>query len=127
MKKIIMFVLPLLIAGCATMETVQSGKENGTVKVYDTSKDNAYSYAKKIIREIGGQISFEDEVKGEVFAQTGFEVGSYGSYIGVWIESISEKKVKVCVYTRRILATQIKTGISESDFHKKLKRYIDAE
>jgi len=127
MKAIIMLVTPLLLIGCATMNTVKSGKDSGTAVVYETTKDNAYSYAKKILREVGGKVSSESEEKGEIFAVTGAEVGSYGSYIGIWVQSVGEKKTEVTVYTRRVLATQLTTGISESDFHKKFKLYLDSE
>ncbi|MCW5896605.1 MAG: hypothetical protein KIT50_13500 [Bacteroidetes bacterium] len=127
MKTTIILITSFILIGCATMNTVRNGKDSGTAVVYETSKDNAYSYAMKILREVGGKVSDENAERGEIFGETGAEVGSYGSYIGIWIESVGENKTQVTVYTRRVLATQLTTGISESDFHKKFKLYLDNE
>lgn len=66
MKSLVTGVVPLLLIGCATMNTERNGKGNGTAVVYQTSMEKAYECAKIILREAGATISREDEEKGIV-------------------------------------------------------------
>jgi hypothetical protein len=124
----VLFILTLLLQNCATsILSVKGKKESGDKRIYNTSFENAWIYAKKIFRETGVDIEEENKNEGSIFGQTSQKLGSYGSFIGVWIDETGESSVSISVYTKRVLATQLSAGFSASDFHEKFKLYVDTE
>ena len=122
---IVLILCMIMIVSCATMQSVVGQKKSGLTKTYSITKDEAYVISKKILMEAGASISQDNKEKGEIYAETGFEFGSYGTYIGVWIDSIGEKEVEVTVLTRKALATTIRTGLSQTQFHNEFIKFLE--
>jgi hypothetical protein len=129
MKKnlILCIIVSLIFCSCASLNTIKKGKESGEYRLYKTSFDNAWVYSLKIFRESGITIEEQNQMTGAIIGSTPAQMGSYGSYIGVWIENADKGFTKVTVYNRRVLATQLKAGFTADDFFARLDRYVAAE
>ncbi len=129
MKKnffLILFI-SLLFGACASINTIRNGKSEGETQLYKTTPENAWVYSLKIFRESGISIEEKNQAAGTLIGSTPAQEGSYGSYLGVWIEKADKDYVGVTVYNRRVLATQLKSGFTSDNFFAKFVRYVEAE
>ena len=125
--RIVAVLIIYILISCATsIDSVTGGKEYGESRTFNTTFENAWIYTKKIFLESGVEIVKVNRGKGEIFGSKP-KNWDWGSYIGVWISEVSDSKVNITVYTKRVLATQISSGFSESDFFDKFKIYVETE
>jgi len=104
----------LAFTACATMQDVIDAKEQGTVRVYSVTKDQAYEAAARIVRSNPGFANVELD------RDRGFLLGSFNSslgFLGVWVEATSpnESKVTAVLKTRTPFP-----AMTESGFHERL-------
>ena len=126
--RIVAVLIIFLLTSCATsIDSVKGGKEYGESRTFNTTFENAWIYTKKIFLESGVEIVKFNRGKGEIFGSKSLSLFSYGSYIGVWISEVSDSTANITVYTKRVLATQISSGFSESNYYDKFKIYVEAE
>lgn len=50
---------------------------------------------------------------------------SMGTVMGAWIDPIDEKSTKVTVVTKRRIATNVATTLTEATFHKRFAQAVD--
>ena len=119
--------LPVVFLGCATMSDVIADKEagEGTTVVYSVATDKGWQIATKVLRWEGAE-TIEEHKDGHYMLTTiGADLISAGSVVGVWVEAGGKGKSKVTVITKRKMATNIATGLTETTFHDRFQQAVD--
>src|SRR5919108_1461800 len=116
-------VLP--VQGCRTMSDVVKDKDSGTVQVYQVDSDQAWKIAMQVFRWEGSDAIEEHRDQNMMLTSSGMNFWSPGSFMGAWIEAVDASTTKVTVVTKRRLATQIATTLTETTFHKRFQQAVD--
>ena len=130
MKKILLACLGILsifiwVAGCASMGDVARAKDEGTSKVYPVNADQAWDISKSIFRWEGADAIEEHKTEGYMLTSSGMNWVSWGSVMGAWIDPVDKDNTKVTVVTKRRIATNIATTLTEETFHKRFAQSVD--
>jgi hypothetical protein len=113
------------VAGCATMGDVVKDKSAGTSHIYLVTGDQAWDIAKAVFRWEGSDAIEEHRPEGYMLTSSGMTLVSYGAVMGAWIESVARAETKVTVVTKRRLAMNVATTLTESTFHKRFAQAVD--
>jgi len=118
----------LLFGGCQSINDVlvakQSGTDGTTIE-YEVARDGAWNIAKTVLRWRGVDAIEEHEDQNYMVTSTGVSVGTAGTVIGVWIENGSNPNLtKVTVITKRRIATNLITSMTEGGFHTSYKKAL---
>ena len=113
------------IAGCATMSDVIKSKDEGTIKVYPVNTDQAWEIARTVFRWEGADAIEEHRNEGYMLTSSGINLVSYGAVMGAWIEPVDKDNTKVTVVTKRRLATNVATTLTEATFHKRFAQAVE--
>ena len=122
---------PLLVAlaipGCQSLDAVLESRERGegTAKVYPVSFAKAWDLTRTLLREVKVDPIEEHRDEGYMLTSTTSFFITHGCYIGVWIQAAGAHSSKVTVITRRKVAMNLVTGLSESEFHFRLGEKVD--
>jgi hypothetical protein len=119
------FLLLALLGGCATMSDVVKAKDEGTSTVYPVSMDPAWMIAKTVLRWEGADAIEEHKDEGYMLTSSGMNLVSAGAVMGVWIEPVDKDNTKVTVVTKRRIAVNVATTLTESTFHKRFAQAVD--
>ncbi len=122
MIAVVIFAVGLL--GCASMNDVVKAKSDGTVEVYPVSAEQAWEIAKKVFRWEGTEAIEEHKAEGYMLTSSGMNFFSAGAFMGAWIEPIDKNRTRVTVVTKRRVATNIATTLTESTFHKRFAQGV---
>lgn len=114
-----------LIGGCATMGDVARAKDEGTSKIYPVTADQAWDIAKAVFRWEGADAIEEHRKEGYMLTSSGINLASYGAVMGAWIDTIDKNNTKVTAVTKRRIAVNIATTLTESTFHKRFAQAVD--
>lgn len=114
----------LLMSGCATMGDVAKSKDQGTSAVYSVPADSAWEIAKTVFRWEGADAIEEHRNEGYMLTSSGMNFVSYGAVMGAWIEPAENNSSKVTVVTKRRIATNIATTLTEGKFHKRFGQAV---
>ncbi len=117
--------LVVMIGGCATMGDVAKAKDEGTSKVYPVTADQAWDIARAVFRLEGADAIEEHRKEGYMLTSSGMNLVSYGAVMGAWIDSIDVNNTKVTVVTKRRIATNLATTLTEATFHKRFGQAVD--
>jgi hypothetical protein len=120
-----LFFLVALLAGCATMADVVKAKDEGTSKVYPVNSEQAWMIAKVVFRREGADAIEEHNDQGYMLTSSGMNLVSMGAVMGAWIDPLDKDNTKVTVVTKRRIATNIATTLTESTFHKRFAQAVD--
>ena len=123
------FIVSLLIfTGCQSINDVMIAKQNGTDGTsleYEVTKDDAWNIAKAVLRWRGVEGIEEHKDQNYMVTSTGVSIGTAGTVIGVWIENGSSTNLtKVTVITKRKIATNLITSMTEGGFHTGYKKAL---
>jgi len=113
------------ITGCATMGDVVKSKDEGTVQVYPVSADKAWEIAMTVFRWEGGDAIEQHRSEGYMLTSSGMNLVSAGTVMGAWIEPMGQDNTKVTVVTKRRIATNIATTLTEATFHKRFAQAVE--
>jgi hypothetical protein len=107
-------------------DVVRDGERGeGTTATYAVPLDRAWDIARSVFLWEGGAERFEDRRRdGYILASSGIEPFSWGAYMGVWIEQLDATRVRVTVVTKRKVATNIATALTESTFHERFAEAV---
>ena len=121
----ILFFLLLtpLISGCATMSDVARAKDEGTAKVYPVNTAQAGEIAKTVFRWEGADTI--EETEGYMLASSKTILGTMGALMGVWIDPVDKDNTRVTVVTKRKVATNNATTLTEITFHKRFAQAVE--
>lgn len=118
-------VSALVFAGCATMSDVMKSKDEGTAKVYPVSGDQAWDIAKTVFRWEGADAIEEHKSDGYMLTSSGMNMVSMGAVMGAWIDPVDKGNTKVTVVTKRRIATNIATTLTETTFHTRFAQAVE--
>lgn len=122
---ILFLILLFIFNSCATMSDVVKAKEEGTTKVYPVDAEQAWEIAKTVFRWEGADAIEEHKSEGYMLTSSGMNWVSWGAVMGAWIEPIDNNNTKVTVVTKRRIATNIATTLTESTFHKRFAQAVE--
>lgn len=122
-RSIFLIFICLSIASCSNLNTVVKAKKDGkgTTETYAIGMDDAWKLAKKSFRWGGSDAIEEYEEDGYMLTSSGMNLVSSGAVMGAWLEKVDDTHTKVTVITKRRIATQIATTLTESKYHKLFK------
>ena len=121
MQILVLLVLVVWVTGCATMSDVIQSKEEGkgTSKVYSVNADQAWEIARTVFRWEGTDAIEEHRTEGYMLTSTGPDnLTTAGAVMGAWIEPVDKNSTRVTVVTKRRVATNIFTSLTETTFHE---------
>ena len=119
-------VLVTLGTGCATTNSVAKAKNKGkgTTDVYSVNFDQAWDIAKTVFRWEGSDAIEEHRDNGYMLTSSGMNLVSYGAVMGAWVEKVGDESTKVTVVTKRRIAINVATTLTEKTFHKRFKQAV---
>ena len=122
-----LLVILVLLTGCATMGDVVRSKEEGkgTSEVYPVNVDQAWQIAKVVFRWEGSDAIEEHRSEGYMLTSSGVNLITAGAVMGAWKEPVDKDRTKVTVVTKRRIATNIATTLTERTFHKRFAQAVD--
>jgi hypothetical protein len=117
----------LALSGCATMSDVIADKEagEGTSKIYSVETNKGWEIALKVLRWEGAETIEEHKDESYMLTTIGANLISAGSVVGVWVEPGGKGKSKVTAVTKRKMATNVATGLTESTFHDRFQQAVN--
>jgi len=117
-------MLIIMLAGCATMGDVARSKDQGTSVVYPVNADQAWEISKAVFRWEGADAIEEHRKDGYMLTSSGMNMVSYGAVMGAWIDPVDQNNTKVTVVTKRRLAMNLATTLTEDTFHKRFGQAV---
>jgi hypothetical protein len=120
------FLLSLLMlnVGCATMSDVIRNKNNGAVRVYSVNENDAYRIAHTIFRWEGADAVEEKRDENLVLTSSSASLLTMGTFMGAWIEPVDADHTKVTIVTKRKVATNAVTTLTERSFHTRFDQAV---
>ncbi len=118
--RILSLLLIILLSSCQTLNTVikEKNQNKGTTKIYDIKLDDAWNVAKYAFRWGGADAIEEHRDQGYMLTSSGNNFVSSGAVMGAWIEPAGNDRVAVTVITKRRVAIDLFTTLTESKWHK---------
>ena len=119
----------LLAGGCAArvvevMQTEAAG--GGTRHTYAVTPEQAWSMAQTVLRREGFYAIEEHRAEGYLLATSPVTFWSGGTLAGLWIAPVEADESAVTVVTRRRRNPALVGGLTEDDFHRRLKEAVAA-
>jgi len=119
----------LLAGGCAArveevMQTEAAG--GGTRRTYAVTPEQAWSMAQTVLRREGFYAIEEHRAEGYLLATSPVTFWSGGTLAGLWIAPVEADESAVTVVTRRRRNPALVGGLTEDDFHRRLKEAVAA-
>lgn len=113
------------LAGCATMGDVARSKSDGTAAVYPVNADQAWNIAKTVFRWEGADAIEEHRSEGYMLTSSGMNMVTMGTVMGAWVDAVDTNSAKVTVVTKRRIATNLATTLTEATFHKRFMQGVE--
>jgi hypothetical protein len=116
----------LWLAGCQTLSDVlrEQAQGGGTTQVYPVDADQAWTIAKTVFRWEGSDAIEEHRDQGYMLTSSGMNLVSAGAVTGAWVEPAGRGQTKVTVVTKRRVATNLATTLTETTFQKHLAQAV---
>ena len=121
---VLVSVMLVWVTGCATLGDVVRSKDEGTVQVYPVNADQAWEIAMTVFRWEGADAIEQHRSEGYMLTSSGMNLVSSGAVMGAWIEPAGQDSTKVTVVTKRRIATNIATTLTEKTFHKRFAQAV---
>lgn len=111
--------LLVVTVGCQSMSDVLEARSagEGTSEVYDASVEEAWDVSRTVFRWNGADAIEEHPREGYMLTSTSMGLFTYGTVMGAWIEDLSPSRTRVTAITKRRVATNLVTDLTESGFH----------
>jgi PBP1b-binding outer membrane lipoprotein LpoB len=122
---VVILLATILFAGCASMSDVVKAKDEGRTKVYPVNGDQAWETAKNVFRWEGSDAIEEHRAQNYMLTSSGMNLVSMGTVMGAWIEPVDQNNTRVIVVTKRRIATNIATTLTEDTFHKRFAQTVE--
>jgi hypothetical protein len=94
------------------------------VQVYPVDTDQAWKIAMTVFRWEGSDAIEEHRGQGYMLTSSGMNFVSAGAVMGAWVEPAGRGQTKVTVVTKRRMATNIATTLTETTFHKRFGQAV---
>ena len=112
------------VAGCATAADVLKAKDQGSSQVYAVNADQAWNIARTVFRWEGADAIEEHRDEGYMLTSSGMNLVSSGAVMGAWVDPVDKNNSKVTVVTKRRIATNVATTLTEMTFHKRFAQAV---
>ncbi len=114
----------IFITSCATLQDVLKDKENGTQKVYPVNFEQAWEISMAVLRWEDSETIEQHKSEGYMLTTVGQNLISSGSVVGVWVDKVDNNNSNVTIVTKRKIATNLATGLTESTFHDTFEKAV---
>lgn len=124
---VVILLMAVLLGGCATLSDVQRAKEEGsegTTKTYPVTVDQAWEICKVVFHWEGSDAIEEHRDQGYMLTSSSQNLWSLGTVMGAWVKPIDANNTEVTVVTKRKLATNVFTTLTEGTFHKRFAQAV---
>lgn len=118
-------VVLVLLAGCATMGDVMKSKNDGTAQIYPVDSEQAWEISRTVFRWEGADAIEEHKADGYMLTSSGMNFVSAGAVMGAWIDPVDKNTSRVTVVTKRRVATNLATTLTEATFHKRFSQAVE--
>ena len=122
---VVSLLVAVLLAGCASMSDVVKAKDEGTAKVYPVNTDQAWDISKTVFRWEGADAIEEHRAQNYMLTSSGMNFVSMGAVMGAWVDPVDLSNTRVTVVTKRRIATNIATTLTEDTFHKRFSQAVE--
>jgi len=112
------------VVGCSTTSDVLKAKSEGTSQVYPVNADQAWKIARTVFRWEGADAIEEHRDEGYMLTSSGRDLVSEGTVMGAWVDPVDKNNTKVTVVTKRRIATNIATTLTETTFHRRFAQAV---
>lgn len=120
MKIMALLLIGVCVTGCTTMSDVVRSKERGkgTSRVYPVNADQAWEIAKTVFRWEQTDDIEEHRSEGYMLTSSGESLISWGTVMGVWIESVDNDNTRVTAVIKRKNQADFLIPLTETTFHE---------
>lgn len=125
MRTLALIALSSLFTGCATMADVIQAKPDGTTNVYPVNTDRAWEISKAVFRWEGSDTIEEHRDQNYMLTSSGMNGFTAGTLMGAWVEPVDADNTRVTVVTKRRIATNLATTLTEGTFHRRFAQAVE--
>jgi hypothetical protein len=124
-------VLILLVpwsAGCmSSMSDILTARQSGEgeTRVYGVNVETAWEISKTVFRWEKTENIEEHKLEGYMLTNAGQNFISAGSVMGAFFEAADSGSTKVTMISKRRMATNLATGLTEGTYHKRFQQAVD--
>jgi hypothetical protein len=87
--------------------------------------DQAWKIAMQVFRWEGADAIEEHRDQNMMLTSSGFNLLRAGTYMGAWVEPINANTTKVTCVTKRRIATNVATTLTETTFHERFRQAVE--
>jgi len=124
LRTLALIALSSLFTGCATMADVIEAKPKGTTDVYPVNADRAWEISKAVFRWEGTDTIEEHRDQSYMLTSSGMNGFTAGTLMGAWVEPVDTDHTKVTVVTKRRIATNLATTLTEGTYNRRLTQAV---
>ncbi|MFA5053347.1 MAG: hypothetical protein WC565_04775 [Parcubacteria group bacterium] len=127
MRRTITLLSILAMAGCASMGDVVRVRENGSegvTRVYPVTPEQAWDISKMVFHWEGADEFEEHRDQGYMLTSSGWNLISWGTYMGAWIRPIDANNTEVTVVTKRKASMSLVTKLTEDTYHRRFTHAV---
>jgi hypothetical protein len=115
----------LCLGACRSMNDVVTDKASGVAKVYPVNADQAWDIARAVFRWEGCDAIEEHRSEGYMLTSSGMNLVTYGTLMAAWIDAEGSSSSRVTVVTKRRVATNLFTTLTEATFHRRFTGAVE--
>lgn len=114
------------LIGCQTLGDVIHAKAQGggSTQVYPVDTDQAWKIAMTVFRWEGSDAIEEHRDQGYMLTSSSMNLITAGAVMGAWVEPMGQGQTKVTIVTKRRIATNLATTLTETTFHKRFAQAV---
>jgi len=127
MKHTIILLSIFVLTGCASMSDVVRAKESGSegvTRVYPVTPEQAWDISKMVFHWEGADEVEEHRDQGYMLTSSGWNLISWGTYMGAWIHPIDANNTEVTVVTKRKASMSLVTKLTEDTYHRRFMHAV---
>jgi len=87
-------------------------------------RDQAWKIAMTVFRWEGSDAIEEHRDQGYMLTSSGMNIVSAGAVMGAWVEPAGQGQTRVTVVTKRRIATNLATTLTETTFHRRFAQGV---
>jgi hypothetical protein len=112
------------LSACATMSDAIRNKNEGTARVYAKPCDTLWPLAIQVLHDNEGGAVEEHRSENYMAAASSMGLFTAGTFMVVWLEPVAADKCNVTVVTKRKIATNVVTSLTETGFHERFSALV---
>lgn len=113
------------VGGCSTTGDALADKASGTVQTYPVNTDQAWDISRAVFRWEGCDAIEEHKAEGYMVTSSGMGAFTWGTVMAAWVEAAPSGASTVTVVTKRRVATNLVTTLTEGTFHRRFAQAVE--